>query len=296
MPFCTKCGTKLEDTCKFCVKCGAPVKTVAPIIAVRDGAEQTFPFLGEVLTISAEMDAFNYYRKEFRKLARIQANELTREYRLKIYDLDSFLVLFLDLYAKHRRKMISAAMGVFFQLGITGFTAEEFEAQHTSDFCLCGQDVDVILQSFNMTIGVNQDGDAAAEDGERFTASQITEKAVRSANVTPKQRTELYNRIHFNTLMERAYTDYWRVFLSLTWTLSQKGMGVWYPNAQDNQRANSLYQNMITGRIPEDRMPDQLMVLLSLNPYADDYLKLLNQKYGDTEETAPILEYFGFEA
>lgn len=297
MPFCTKCGTKLHDSCKFCIKCGAPVKAAVPAAPLYQGTEYTFPLLGEVLTVSPQMDAFNYYRKEFRRLARVQANALAREYRVKIYDLDSFLVLFPAMYARFRKPLIHAAMDL---LESCDLSVEQFEEQHTADFCLCARDADVIIESFKLTIEANQKGEGDMISGlggfaDALAVNQITEADIRNTNVTKKQRAELYSRINFNSLMERAYTDYWRVFLSAIWRMNQKGLDVWYPNAQDNQRASGLYQNLIAGRIPEERVPGQLVLLLQLNPYGDEYLKYVNEKFGITEETGPVFEYFGFE-
>ena len=203
-------------------------------------------------------------------------------------------------------------MTIILQSGVYDLSPTQFEDQHTADFCLCGEDVDTIIESFNLTIEANQDkkirmynmmpgmvfsglGGFAAALAVNVAVNKIAEADIRNANVTPKQRAELFGRINFNSLMERAFTDYWRVFLSMTWQLNRKGIDVWYPNERDNESATGLFGNLTSGMLPPDRVPDLLVTLLKLNPYADDPLRYIQQCVGVTYETAPIFEYFGFE-
>ena len=321
MPFCFKCGTKLFDNAKFCQKCGTPVAAPPPgggaqnskiELSLYEGSEKTFGFTGALLTVPSGMDVFNHYRLEFRKLARLQTNKLQEEYTRTITDLDAFLTRFPILYAKHRQPLMDAAMDLFAQAGIYDLSPQQFEEQHSKDFCLCGEDVNIMIDSFNKTIQANQDRKAQGYNllpGMVFSGlggfvkalalnvavTAIAEADIKNANVTPKQRQELFRRINPANLMERAFLDYWRIFLSMTWWMNQRGLAVWYPNVQDNQRATGLYQNLSAGRIPQEKVPEIVVTMLSLNPYVDDYLKYVHQRFGKTEETSAIFSYFGFE-
>ena len=208
--------------------------------------------------------------------------------------------------------MLDLAVDIFPLAGIYDLSPEQFERQHTNDFCLCGEDVDVVIESFNLTIEANQERKVrmynmmpgvvfsglagfAAAIALNAAVTAIAEADIRNADVSRKQRQELYERIDFDVLMDRAFVDYWRVFLSLTWWMNQKGLDVWYPNDQDYARAEGLYQNLLSGRIPQQVLLDQYILLLQLNPYDDNHLQYLLDNAGVTNETAPIFDYFDFD-
>lgn len=323
MPFCTACGCRVGDNDKFCTGCGAPTKPIAqnntvaaPVmhsildVKAYTGVEQSFTFLGKELLISSGMDTFNYYRKAFRAFAQHQARALEAEYRARINDLDSFLIYFPEMYAKYRKPLLDKAMSIILQTGVYDLSAQQFEEQHTADFCLCAEDVDTAWESFNLTIEANQErkirmynmlpgvvfsgglGGFAAALAVNMAVSSIAAADIRNAKVSKKQRAEIFGRIDTGVLMERAFTDYWRVFLSMTWQLNRKGIDVWYPNEADNASATGIYQNLISGMLPATHIPDLLIKLLQLNPYSDDPMAYIRNRIGITAETRPILEYF----
>lgn len=320
MPFCMNCGTRLQETDAFCFRCGTPTRSSVPITPpaysgpdlhcdLAEGKETVFPFYDTAVVVSPQMDAFNYYRKHFSRLAKRKAAELRAEYCARITNLDTFLTVFPQIYARHRKPLIDAAMEVFAQAELYDISPEQFEEQHTADFCLCGEDVDTIIESFNLTIEANQNRKAQMYNmmpgmvfhgiGGFVTAlavnaavNTIAENDIKNANVTGTQRAEIFGRIHLDTLMERAYIDYWRVFLSLTYILNQRGLGVWYPTVENNNRANGLYQNLTAGRIPPNKIVSQAAMLLSLNPYADGYLDYFKIRFGTNAQTQAIIDYF----
>ena len=315
------CGATLGMSDGFCSNCGAPVNTAAqkapaPTVDYSEifrvelvhGTERRFPLFGETIVVPPEVDVFNYYRKKFSQMAKIKTADLRNEYCARITDLDSFLSVFPDIYAEHRKILIDIAMYVFSLAEYFDISAEQFEEQHTADFCLCGEAVDTVIESFNLTIEANQDkkirmynmmpgmvfhglGGFAAAIAVNAAVNKIAENDIKNADVSSSQREEIYGRINLDVLMENAYIDYWRVFLSLTYELNQRGYGVWYPNEQDNKRASGIYQNLISGRIPQDRVLSQIALLLKCNPYAEGHLESLSG-FGMTPEIAAIMDYF----
>ena len=325
MKFCNNCGTRLNDQDKFCMNCGtpSPVVEAAPVVStamvqntqsnlpigVYFGREQRLSFLGRELVISSGMDTFNYYRKMFREFAKRQAEALEVEYRAKIKDLDAFFIEFPEMYAKYRQPLLDCAMGIIIDYDVFDLSAKQFEDQHTADFCLCAEDVDIAAESFNLTIEANQErkarmynmmpgvvfsglGGFAAALALNVAVNSIAEADIRNADVSKKQRAEIFGRIDTDILMERAFVDYWRVFLSMTWQLNRKGKDVWYPNTTDNESATGLLQNLNSGMIPAQKIPDLLVRLIQLNPYADDPLIYIKDRIGINPYTSSVFEYF----
>ena len=137
MPFCTQCGNPVSETASFCTKCGNALRrptfvAAAPSFEINyvEGTENDFPLAGETITISAAMDTFNNYRKQFAQAAAVMAGNLRDEYCARINDLDSFLTVFPEIYAKHRKPLIDAAMRVLAQADLFDVSPEQFEDQH----------------------------------------------------------------------------------------------------------------------------------------------------------------------
>lgn len=332
MPFCGNCGRQLPPEARFCPNCGTPAAVIpvqnmqqppvqppvqpVPMLTMNDvdttyyeGREQVFTFRGQEIRVPAEMDVFNHYRKEFNKFAKIQTQALRAEYCSRVTNLDRFLTDFPVMYSFFRQPLLNTAVDLLAEAGLYDISPQQFEEQHTADFCLCGEDVDIMIDSFNKTIEANQERKAQGYNmlpgmvfsgiGGFVTAmavnvavNKVAEADIRNANVTPQQRMELYYRINFENLMDRAFTDYWRVFLSMTWQMNRRGLPVWYPNEDANQRASGLFQNLCAGRIPDARVPELVGQMLLLNPYADDRVQYIQQHFGRDEETAAILDYF----
>lgn len=322
MPFCTNCGNRIPDAAKFCGNCGTPVKqvvAVAPVapqsVAVASlnyhvGQEVILPFAGQSIVISPEMDAFNYYRREFRKLARAQMEALAQAYSAQVYSLDSFLVNFPAIYTQYRQPLIDAACDILMQAGIYDVSAQQFADEHTKSFCLCGEDVQNMIDSFNATIEANQERKArgysmlptvffsgisgiALAFATNVAVNAIAEADIRNANVTPAQRTELYGRINPEILMQRAFFDYWRVFLTLTWMMRNRGFPMWYPTEENNIRGDGIYQNLNSGRIPPDKVGELTVVLLRTHPFSDEHLAFVERTFGRSQQTEAIFAYFG---
>ncbi len=320
--YCAKCGNQLNDGVKFCPQCGtavaAPSASAEPALpAVQkneailqfDNGDQSFPFLDSTLFVSRELNAFNYYRKAFHKLARIKADDLKREYLQSIRDLDAFLTEFPQLYTRHLSPILDAAQKLIIAHGVYDLSLDQLTAQHTADFCLCQEDIDAMIDSFNQTIEANQDrkirtynmmpgivfrglGGFATALAMNVAVNAIAKADIARANVSPRQRAELFARINVDNLMERAFVDYWRVFLSLTWQLKEHGAALWYPTDENNQRALGMYQNLVSGMIPNEKKPELLIEILQANPYLDGLMDYLAHNYPFHNNVKVVRDFF----
>ncbi|MBR5800337.1 MAG: zinc ribbon domain-containing protein [Lachnospiraceae bacterium] len=346
MQYCGECGTRLREGSLFCHECGAKVahnesdynensnqnmmicnknveKSIEKVVSCESnelvkkklqipmykGEQKFFTFMGRKLVVTEDKDTFNYYRKLYSKLAKKGADALKKNYLTNIINLDLFLSDFFNMYLHYRKPLIDATVDLLTEAGIYDVSQQIFEEQHTTDFCLCREDVKVMIDSFNLTIEANQNkkiraynmmpgvvfsgfGGLIAATALNVAVTAIAEADIKNANVTQAQRKELFGRINIDNLMYRAYLDYWRIFLSFTWLMNNRHMNVWYPTTEKNQRAKGLFQNLTAGRLPEDKVPDLIIDLLQLNPYDEEYLSYIIERYGETDEIMEIKDYF----
>ncbi len=320
--FCTKCGKELQDGSKFCTFCGNQVAdketpstiTVEQTTQIKDvpmfeGNDEKLSFLNEPLVIPRDICLFNYYRREFYKLAKIKMEDLRRDYLGQITNLDTFLCDFPQIYFKHLSPLLNMAHRLIIAHGVYDLSLEQLTSQHTTDFCLCQEDINIMVESFNKTIEANQArkirtynmmpsivfrglGGFATALAMNVAINAIAKADIEHANVTQKQRAELFARINTDVLMERAFLDYWRVFLSLTWQLKEHGASMWYPTNENNQRAMGIYQNLMSGLIPNEKKPQLIVSIFQANPYSEGLMEYLTANYSASEDVKIIQDFF----
>ena len=113
-----------------------------------------------------------------------------------------------------------------------------------------------------------------------------------ASQINQAQQLELYQRINPDNLFELVFIDFWRVFLSLTFTLNQNGKAIWYPTDDLAQQASNIFQNLSNPNFPQDKVLDVFFDILKTNPYVEDYHNFMFAKFGDTAETQAIKNYF----
>lgn len=278
---------------------------------------KSFTLNGLMLKVPENLDLFNSYRLMFRKLASDVTDNIAQEYDRTIYNLDTFLVNFPKLYNSGLDILVKKAVDILISEGIWTVTYESFTSQHVNDFHLAVDDYKIMVESFNLTIEANQQRKANAWSyvpniiGGGFgiggmlkgiataTAFNVIRggleaSSISNANVKPQQRAELYNRLNRPLLRERIFTDYWRVFLSLVWTLNQNGKNIWWPTEQSTNETANIFKNISNPNFPQDKIPEVMIHIIQTNPYNIEYYKYLVSKFGETKEVNDIKNYFGY--
>lgn len=335
MPYCGYCGGLTKDTDNFCMKCGKAVlkpnensqiannnqqevsvlpQPLEPLFVEKyEGRKCTHYMDGDVVvTVSEGMDAFNHYRKIFMDYAREEVVLFRDEYLRNIHNLDSFLALFENMYIRYRTPLLVSAVEVFPQYDIYDISLERFAELHGNEFCLVADDYKVIIESLNLTAQANQQrkinnynmmpgfvfsgiGGLIAATAVNVAVSSIAAADINNVNVSPTQKMEIFHRINFHVLSERVFLDFWRIFLSLTWQLKKHGIDMWYPNAEITNNCKGVYQNILAGRIPNEKIASALGELLQNDPYNVEYYKLYVSYYGETKSILKLADYFGVE-
>lgn len=281
------------------------------------GNSRIFPVFGLRLEVPESMDVFNSYRLMFREIALDYTNQVKVAYRANIHDFDSFIEFFMRIYDSKLDPIVKKAIDLLISHGVWTVTYETFWQQHKADFHLAIDDYDTMIDNFNITLENNQKAisgimgfvpnlvgggfglSGALKGIAKATAfnlvrDSIETNALKNANVKPAQRIELYQRINTEILFDHVFTDYWRVFLSLVWTLIQNGQSIWWPSQATDQQSESIFQNLNHPSFPQDKILNALIEIITKNPYNINYFKFLMSRFGRTEEIVAIKNYLGY--
>ena len=282
------------------------------------GVAKAFPLFGETLEVPENLDVFNAYRLKFRELAFKYADKAEKEYKSKVCDFVTFIEFFPKIYFSNLEPLIQKAVDILIAEEVWTVTFDSLFEQHTADFHLALEDYETIIDSANLTVEANQQATAGLmsfvpnmvgggfglkgalkgmAQAAAFNAVRdgIENSAIKNAaNIKPAQQAELYGRIKFDILAERIYTDYWRVFLSLVWTLNQNENDIWWQTDEVDQKAKNIFQNLSNPNFPQTKVLAAVIGLLELNPYSPDYYEFLISRFGESEEVTAIKDYFGY--
>ena len=279
--------------------------------------EKNFSIFNRMLNIPENLDLFNSYRLIFRDLARQCTKELEIEYNKNIQNLDEFLSKFPCLYNNKIEPLIKKSIDILLSEGVRTVTYDSFLKQHLNDFHLAMDDYTVMVNNFNAALEENQQKKAniwgyvpsligggfglvgalkgiATATAYNLIRDGIEANSLKSANVKPEQRANIYKLLNTNTLFDRVFYDYWDVFLSLVWTLRQNGKNIWWPANDADVQANNIFINLSNPNFPQDKIIDAMLQILKTTPYNVDYYNFLISEFGETDEITKIKNYFGY--
>lgn len=283
-----------------------------------EGTAKTFPLAGGVLQVSEAMDVFNTYRLRFRELASKYADQAEKEYNGKVRDLVTFMEFFPRIYGYYLAPLIHTATDILVSEEVWTVTYDSLMEQHMGDFHLAFDDINTIIESMALTMEQNAQSVAnimsfvpnlvgggfgvkgAIKGIAGATAFNVVRDGLESSamnnamNLKPAQQQELYQCINPSVLFGRVFTDYWRVFLTLVWTLNQNGRNIWWPTDESTNQAENIFQNLSNPNFPKDKVLNVFLDILKTNPYDVDYQKFMVNRFGETDEVSAIRNYFGY--
>ena len=282
------------------------------------GVTKTFPLLGETLEVPEKLDIFNAYRLKFRELAFKYADNAEKEYKSRVRDFITFIEFFPNIYIRNLEPLIRKAVDILVTEEVWTVTFDSLKEQHLTDFHLAFEVYETTLESVALTLEANQQATAGLmsfipnmvgggfglKGALKGMATAAAFNAVRdgiensavknAANLKPAQQTELYGRIKTDIVMEQIFTDYWRVFLSLVWTLNQNGHDIWWQTDDVDKQAKNIFQNLSNPNFPQTKVLSTLTSLIELNPYSPEYYDFIISRFGESEEVTAVKEYFGY--
>lgn len=280
------------------------------------GNEKHFELNGKTLVISPNMDIFNTYRKKFNELAQICADNARKEYDKKVQNLTTYLEFLPDIYAKHLKPIAKRAIDILISENIWSETLDSFISNHVDRFNLVMKEYSNITESIELTVQKNQGavssvmsfvpnlagGGFGVKGAAKGIATATAFNLIRdgaeagmlkgASQLSYAQQEELYQRVNPDNTFHNVFLDYWRVFLSLIMTLNNNKKGIWVPTDKSAEEARNIFQNLSNPRFPQNQLLDVFLDILKTNPYDEEYQNFMIEKFGDTEETREIKNYF----
>ena len=117
-------------------------------------------------------------------------------------------------------------------------------------------------------------------------------KYVASQNqMTQEDKAKVFAEFRQDIFFQEVYSDYFNVFFSWIQTLADQGA---LPNTTTkiSKEYNMILMNLKNPMFPQDKFAETLLRLISANPFVPECYDLLQQKYGQTEESQKIIDYF----
>ncbi len=282
------------------------------------GEEKQFTLNGKNFTVSANMDIFNTYRLKFYDLACVCVDNARQEYNKKVQNLSTYLEFFPRIYNKHLTVLVKRAIDILVSECVWTVTEDSFLNQHIDDFHIAIDEYLITTESVELTIQANQNrvstamsfvpnligGGFGVKGAAKGIATATAFNLVRdgaeagllkgASQINQAQQLELYQRINPDNLFELVFTDFWRVLLSLVFTLNQNGKQIYWITDDVAERANNIFTNMSNPNFPQDKLTDVFIEILKTFPYNVEYHKYMVSKFGDNAETQAIRNYFGY--
>ena len=280
------------------------------------GTGHIFSIYGYTLEVTEDLDAYNSYRRQFKQLAEKCAEQAKDEYGHRVHDYSTFMVFFPRIYNTHLSPLIQKAVDILVSEEIWTVTKESFQAEHTKSYHQAADDYGVMVESSNLTVEANQKsvseimsfvpnmvgggfGLKGAIKGiataEIFNAVRdgVESSAMKNAsNLTREQQAELYSRLNNEILFNHVFSDYWNVYDSLVLILNENGHSLWRQNGEQEQQANSIYQNLSNPNFPADKRVSAWLTLIKLNPYKPEYYAYAKNAFGESPEIDELQRYF----
>lgn len=316
MSFCQNCSNEIsQETSKAEY---TPKSIDNELLSPLKGAERSFTLCGKEIVISADRDLFNAYKMEFRRLARVCADNAVNEYISNIHNFDEFMSCFMDIYNSNLEVLTHKAIDVLVMEGIYTVTHDYFFGEHTEVFHLAIDDYNTMVESVNLTLEANNQVVGGLFDSAKNLTGNMMGKSglgggllgslmggvsnglldagkTEASKINDVQKAELYDRITPHLLFNRIYADYCNVFLTLTFELQNNGYNIYFPTQEMETQANAIFQNLLNPRFNHDKLIDVISEIITIFPYNIEFFEFMKEKFGDTDEVEALISYYGYD-
>ena len=274
-------------------------------LTLYEGKEKTFSLNGKVFTVPARLDAFNYYRNTFKELATYYSDKASKKYIECVSDASSFFEHVLEIYDENLNAVIDCAVDVLVSDNIFQYSVETFASTHQKTSCevmeYCSQiykEYETLKQSSTQTVqGISNL--ASSLLGQKSWVlgefvSGMGEGLAESVSLSDEQLRTFFASIEPQKVFNGAYSDYWKVYLTLVYCLKEHNKDIWTPDEVTTDEIDTTLQLLAKPNFPQDKVTDLILNLITKDPYRKEIYDLMKIKFGENEEVLNIIGYFGF--
>lgn len=279
----------------------------------KNGDVREFTLVGNVVSVSANLDACIQYRNEFKTSAKYYAERFEFKYKNCVQDFDSLIHYFEDLYLEGLQPMLDRAYSVLLPFGIFSASIEDFSSRHINTYkraltsCQKMAGIELSKNERAQQTG-NQVGNAMRLQGggfgfkgamkgiaqaEAFNIGMgMLGKIVSNNNkMTQEEKEKVFTSFKQDVFFQEVYSDYFNTFLTMVQTLSDNNElnGV---KTIINAEYSTMIKNLQNPMFPKEKVAPALVKLVSSYPFEMAGFKLLQERFGQTEEVKNIISYF----
>lgn len=282
--------------------------------AVMSGSEKTFSISGNNVTIPKALDLYNSCRRFCKKLAKDCTDQAIIEYKMTVTNFDLFVQRFMSIYDKHLMILAQNAAQLLMAAGIFTETADSIIQQQKKTFHLAIDDYNSVLSTYNEILASGKQAMGKITDNARSYSHEhsnpyesklmsslwggVIDKVYDSietsgtADFSKKQKAELFAKFQPENLFNRVYLDYSNLHLIVVQIMIQNGLDIYFPNKEKQQKANTIYQGLVSTAYPQEHFLSACSELILTFPYNPDYYKLIEKRISPTEART-LTDYFG---
>lgn len=277
------------------------------------GESKRFTLDGNVIEVTANLDACMRYRNEFRVSAKYYADRFAFKYQNCAQDFDSLIHYFLDLYMEGLQPMLRRAYSLLLPFGVFNADFRDFVERHIKTYRRA-------IESYETMAGVeiakNQAADQMGEalggavrlrgggfglkgamkgiaKAEVFNMGMdLLGKMVAHQNrMTPEEKANAYALFKHDVFFQEVFSDYFNSFLTTVQVLAENNVlsGI---STEAGSEYKTVIENLQNPMFPQDKIATAFAALITAYPFETATYDLLQQKFGQTEEVKQIVDYF----
>jgi len=277
------------------------------------GISKKFTLEGNIISVSANLDACMQYRNIFKSSAEYYMEQFKFKYQNCVQDFDTLIHYFQDIYFESLRPMIKRAYDLLLPFGIFTADIESFTSRHidTYNIAITSYGIMADMETAKAQAAANtgnQVGGALQMQGGGFGFKGAMKGAAKAeafnlgmgllgkfvenqSKMTQEEKANAFAAFRHDLFFQEVYSDYFNTFFTMVQTLSENGKleGI---TTTVSTEIDTMIRNLQNPMFPQDKVVFALVKIISSNPFVPACFDLLQQKFGQTEEVNQIVSYF----